>query len=226
MNKVALIEKLLREQADSERARREAAYLKTTLPVLGVPVPKVRSIVKEVLAGSPISSAAEYQELVTALWRHELRDMKKAAIHVACLNKKYIVPDHLPLYEMLIREGAWWDFVDEVAGHIIVRLVLAHPEHLLPIMYQWNEDPDMWIRRTSIICQIHAKHKTNQEALFELCLRRAHEKEFFIRKAIGWALRDYAETAPEAVWTFAHEHKNKLSPLSFREAIRKITSNR
>jgi 3-methyladenine DNA glycosylase AlkD len=89
-------------------------------------------------------------------------------------------------------------------------------------MDHWIDDPDMWRRRSALLCQIGAGSRTDQERLFDYCRRCAHETEFFIRKAIGWALRDYGRTAPEEVAQFATTHRDELSGLSYREATKHL----
>jgi 3-methyladenine DNA glycosylase AlkD len=132
------------------------------------------------------------------------------------------VPESLALYRRLIVEGAWWDLVDEVATHLIRQLVLDHPSATWPEIDRWIDDETMWLRRAAIICQVGAKDRTDAPRLFEFCRRRSHEREFFIRKAIGWALREYAKTSPEAVAAFVTRHEEELSPLSRREALKHI----
>jgi 3-methyladenine DNA glycosylase AlkD len=133
-----------------------------------------------------------------------------------------VVPASLPLYHRFITEGAWWDFVDDTATHMIRGLVLGFPDDIWPTVEAWNDDADLWLRRTSIICQVGAKERTDGGRLFTFCEKRMGETDFFIRKAIGWALREYARTDPEAVAAFAMDNRETLSALSFREATKHI----
>ena len=135
---------------------------------------------------------------------------------------EYVTPDALPLYRDLIVEGAWWDLVDEVATHLICDLVVGHPDEVWPTVDSWIDDEDMWLRRTAIICQVGAKENIDAARLFQFCEARAFEKEFFIRKAIGWALRQHARVDPDAVARFVIEHRDQLSGLSYREATKHI----
>ena len=133
-----------------------------------------------------------------------------------------ITPRAIPLYRRFIVEGAWWDFVDETATHLIRPLVIGYPDDTWPVVDNWIEDEDMWLRRTALICQVGAKESTDADRLFAYCRATMEEKEFFIRKAIGWALREYAKTDPGAVATFVTEFRDDLSGLSFREATKHI----
>jgi hypothetical protein len=119
-------------------------------------------------------------------------------------------------------EGAWWDFVDEVATQLIRSLVINHPKEAWPTVDRWVDEEDMWLRRSAIICQVGAKDHTDPVRLFRFCELRIAEKEFFIRKAIGWSLREYAKTDPNAVADFINAHREELSGLSFREGSKHI----
>ena len=157
-----------------------------------------------------------------ALWRLPHREEKYLALGVARHFHEFVVPEELPLYRGLIVEGAWWDLVDEVATHLICDLVVGHPEAVWPTVDTWIDDDDMWLRRTAIICQVGAKEDTDAARLFRFCEARAFETEFFIRKAIGWALRQHARVDPDAVARFVIEHRDQLSGLSYREATKHI----
>jgi 3-methyladenine DNA glycosylase AlkD len=160
--------------------------------------------------------------LVLGLWGLPHREEKYLALDVAGRFRDFVDTASLPLYRRLIVEGAWWDFVDEVATHLVGHLVVHHPAEAWPEVDTWIGHPDMWLRRSAIICQVGAKERTDAERLFSICEARIEEKEFFIRKAIGWSLREYAKTDPEAVAEFAKAHRGQLSGLSFREATKHI----
>lgn len=113
-----------------------------------------------------------------------------------------------------------WDFLDGIAVNLIGRVALQNKSSMEPLLRQWIADEDMWIRRTAILAQLKHKQETNADLLFELCRARMHEKEFFIRKAIGWALREYGKTNPDSVINFLKEEKANLSGLSYREGSR------
>jgi 3-methyladenine DNA glycosylase AlkD len=197
-----------------------AAYMKTSMPFYGVPKPAREQIYRELKQRFAVSNRKDYQRAVQGLWRLPHREEKYFAIGLARTWRDFIVPDSIPLYRRLIEEGAWWDFVDEVAAHLVGTVLLHHRKEIAPIMDRWIEHPDMWIRRTAIISQLKHKDKTDHTRLFRYSLAQAAEKEFFIRKAIGWALRQYAYTSPERVRDFITSNRSKLSPLTYREASR------
>lgn len=199
-----------------------AAYMKTEMPFYGVKSPGRKQVLGELAADFPVEDVNAYRTSVAVLWRCPHREEKNLAVTWARRWRTFITPDNLDLYERLIVEGAWWDFVDEVAAHLVGKVLLDHPGEMTTVMYEWVESPDMWKRRTAILSQLRHGDATDEKMLFEFCLARCEEREFFIRKAIGWALRQYARTDPDAVRRFAVENRTRLSGLSFREATKHL----
>ncbi len=219
---IEYVQGALKKAANPEKAIGMQAYMKTDMPFYGVQKPGRTPILRQVIADFAPSTYSEYEELVLALWGLPHREEKYLALGVAGKAKTFLVPESLPLYRRLITEGAWWDFVDEVATHLVRELVIGHPEETWSSVDSWIEDDDMWLRRAAIICQVGAKQATDADRLFRFCERRAFEEEFFIRKAIGWALREFAKIDPESVARFAMDHREELSGLSYREATKHI----
>ena len=125
------------------------------------------------------------------------------------------------MYREMIISGAWWDHVDEVS-HRIRDLLLEWPDVISPIVRGWAIDDDRWLRRVAVICQVGAKDRTDRVLLSDAVLANAADRDFFLRKAIGWALRDYARTDPAWVRNFVAAHEDALSPLSKREALKHL----
>ena len=219
---VAYAQSALAARRDPDKAVAMQSYMKTEMPFYGVQKPGRELILRHLMRESAPADREEYEAIVTALWELPHREEKYLAQGVAAGFRQFIVPESLPLYRRFIVEGAWWDFVDETATHMIRELVIDHPEETWPVVDGWVDDDDMWLRRAAIICQVGAKERTDADRLWRYCASRAHEKEFFIRKAIGWALRDYARTDPGAVARFVDRHRDDLSGLSFREATKHI----
>jgi 3-methyladenine DNA glycosylase AlkD len=121
----------------------------------------------------------------------------------------------------MIVTGAWWDHVDAVS-HLVGAVLLAHPAELGPLLREWSTDTDRWLRRTSIICQLGFKARTDTDLLATVITANVSDREFFVRKAIGWALRDFARTDPDWVRQFVSAHVAELSPLSRREALKHL----
>lgn len=221
---VQSIRSRLRSAGNAERARGAQAYMKSEMPSWGIRVPEVRSIVKTAAREFPVSSPEELRRAVLQLWREaEAREERYAAIDLTGLRIVKEDLDMLPVYEEIIRTGAWWDLVDGVS-HRLCALLLAHRTTVAPLLLQWAEDEDMWIRRAAITAQLGAKSMTDPGLLSSVIEPNLADKEFFIRKAIGWALREYSKTDPEWVRSFAADNASALSPLSTREATRLLPS--
>jgi 3-methyladenine DNA glycosylase AlkD len=216
------VQSALAEQANPDKAAQMQAYMKTEMPFYGVQKPGLIPVLRHVVKNFPPSTRAEYERLVLALWRLPHREEKYIAQRVAVKHRQFMVPASLPLYRRFVVEGAWWDFVDEASTHMVRELVLEFPLEVWPKVDTWIDADDMWLRRSAIICQVGAKERTDADRLFSFCEQRAFEKEFFIRKAIGWSLREYAKTDAAAVAAFATSHREDLSGLSYREATKHI----
>jgi 3-methyladenine DNA glycosylase AlkD len=219
---IAQVRASLQSAADPEKAKAMQAYMKTDMPFYGVQKTARTGILRDLVRDFPPADRAGYEELIVALWQLSHREEKYLALGVARHFRDYVTPEGLPLYRRLIVEGAWWDLVDEVATHLICDLVVGHPDEVWPTVDTWIDDDGMWLRRSAIICQVGAKENTDAARLFRFCEERAFEKEFFIRKAIGWALRQHARVDPDAVARFVGEHRDQLSGLSYREATKHI----
>lgn len=220
---LAAIRKALDEAADPARGAGAQAYMKSAIPSLGVRVPEVRRLTVAAAAAHPFESPDELRATVLELWRGAtVREQRYAAIDLTSLRTAARDLQMLPVYEEIIRTGAWWDFVDGVA-HRIGGLLQAHRPAMTEVLRSWSRDRDFWIRRASITSQLKAKTHTDRDLLREVLEANLADPEFFIRKAIGWALREFGKTDPEWVRAFAAEHGHDLSPLSRREALRNLS---
>lgn len=219
---LATIRKALEEAADPARGAGAQAYMKSAIPSLGVRVPEVRRLTVAAAAAHPFELPDELRATVLELWRGAtVREERYAAIDLTGLRTAARDLQILPVYEEIIRTGAWWDFVDGVA-HRIGGLLQAHRPAMTEVLRSWSRDRDFWIRRASITSQLKAKTHTDRDLLREVIEANLADPEFFIRKAIGWALREFGKTDPEWVRAFAAEHGHDLSPLSRREALRNL----
>ena len=219
---VSFVQSQFKTLADPVNAVPMAAYMKTEMPFYGIPKPLRIPIYKTLKKEYAPSSQEEYEACVLALWRLPHREEKYAAIEYATFFDKYVTYKSLALYERLVREGQWWDFVDPIAIALVGIALKKDRAKVEPKMNKWIHDDDMWIRRTAILSQNRHKAETNEQMLFDYCLERAHEKEFFIRKAIGWALREYSYAAPKAVRKYLDKNQNTLSPLSLKEGAKQL----
>lgn len=218
---VALVEAELAARADPAKAGPMQAYMKTTQPFHGVQKPDRVPLVRRLKEFAP-KDRRDWERRTLALWNLPHREERYVALDYAMLWRAYRTPEALGFLRRLIVEGAWWDLVDVVAGGLVSPILKAHRAETKPVMEQWIEDEDLWVRRAALLSQLKHKGETDEAQLFDFCLRRAGEKDFFIRKAIGWALRDYSWTRPEAVRDFVVSCHGKLSPLSVREACKQL----
>lgn len=217
----AAIRSLLREKADPVRAAGAQAYMKSRMPFLGVRVPEVRRVAASAVAAFPFASGEELRTTVLDLWRGAtFREERYAAIDVTAHRLVRRDLHMLPVYEEIIRTGAWWDFADGVSGRIC-GLLQAHRPEMTAVLLAWSGDDNLWIRRASITAQLKAKSATDPVLLAQMIEANLADRDFFIRKAIGWALREYAKTSPEWVRDFVAQHPG-LSQLSRREALRRL----
>ncbi len=219
---VQFVQAELRDLADPAKAAPMAAYMKTDMPFYGVQKPARAKLEKRMLREFHAETRRDYERAVISLWKLSHREEKYLAIHFAAGHPEFIDANSIELYERLIREGAWWDFVDGIATALVGVALRKEPEKLWPLMDLWIEDEDFWIRRSAILCQLGWKGDTDHRRLFDYCLRRADETEFFIRKAIGWALRDYSYAEPQRVKAFLLKHRGRLSGLSYREGAKAL----
>jgi len=212
----------LATHADPERAVAMAAYMKTDMPFYGVTKPQRVPIRREILRRFPVTSQHGYRSAVLALWRQPHREEKYLAIDLAAAYPAYITLESLAMYRTMVVEGAWWDLVDGIAADLVGRVARVRRTETMPVLDRWIDDEDMWLRRTAILAQLRHKQETDETRLFAYCLARADEREFFIRKAIGWALREYARTAPDAVRRFVLANRGAWSGLTYREATKHL----
>ena len=224
----ALLLRLRREFSrigDPRRASGQQAYMKSAMPYHGITSSLLRATCKELFADLAFPTRASWNDSVLSLWRGaKFREERYAAVALTGhkLAKPFQTPAAMPLYEEIIVTGAWWDYVDDVASHRVGPILRDHPGPIKRMMLAWSKSPNMWKQRTSIICQLGFKKQTDLNLLYACIKPSLDSKEFFLRKAIGWALRQYAWTDPAEVKRYVRENRARLSPLSTREALRNV----
>ncbi|GAA3165279.1 DNA alkylation repair protein [Planomonospora alba] len=212
----------LAEAADPARAPAMRSYMKSAMPFLGVQAAPRRAVLRKVFAEHPFEAAPEWRRAVLALWREaEYREERYAAIALTAYPLRWGRTLYtLPIYEEMIVTGAWWDFVDEVAVQRIGPLLREFPDTMRPLMLEWAHSDDLWKRRTSIICQNKFRAATDTGLLYACIEPSLSDTDFFARKAIGWALREYAKTDPREVLRYV-DHTG-ITGLSRREALKNL----
>ncbi|MET0951975.1 MAG: DNA alkylation repair protein [Aeromicrobium sp.] len=216
------IRDVLRDEADPERAPGMQAYMKSAMPYRGVRLPRVRAITRAALAAHPLLTLDEVETAVTTLWDEAaFREERYAASaltgHPLAIGRLEMVP----IYEHLAVTGAWWDHVDAICGRI-ADLHDLHPAETAEIVRRWSHSDDRWLRRLAIISQLGRRERVDTALLSEVVEANASDTDFFIRKAIGWALREYARVDPDWVRAFVAAHADTLSGLSRREALKHV----
>lgn len=213
--------------ADPSRAAPMQAYMKSTMPFLGVPRPLRAQVEREVLGVRVLADRAEWEGAVRELWYGaDHREERYVAVTLTGWRpyRRWLDPDAVPLLEELVVDGAWWDYVDELATRRLGRVLRSAPDVMAPVVREWSRDQDRWKRRAAVICQVGAKDQVDLRLLEDCVVANLDDSDFFLRKAIGWALRDVARTRSCWVRTFVEVHSDRLSPLSRREALRNLTA--
>jgi 3-methyladenine DNA glycosylase AlkD len=216
----------LKSAANPQKGPGMQAYMKSSMPYYGVPSAPLGQICKAVFADHPLDNFADWRDTTLALWRGaRFREERYAAIELTGHRRyrQFQKVTAMSMYEEMIVTGAWWDYVDAVAIQRIGPLLPAFPGRLKPRLRRWSTSSDMWKRRSSIICQVSAKRETDLDLLYACIEPNLDDKRFFIRKAIGWALRSYAWTDPKEIVRYVRANESRLSGLSKREALRNIS---
>ena len=218
---IAAVTTSYRGAADAERAAAQRAYMRDQFPYLGIAAPEQRRLSKAVLKEASRPTTSDCVALALRCWQLPEREFRYFAIDYLIANVKRCDSSLLTTLRTLITAESWWDTIDPLATRVVGPLVAADPS-LVATMDRWVRDGNLWIVRTAILHQLRFKAETDEKRLFEYCVAQAGHRDFFIRKAIGWALREYAYTAPEAVRAFLDRERDRLSPLSVREAAKHL----
>ncbi|MBF8192503.1 DNA alkylation repair protein [Nonomuraea sp. K274] len=213
----------LQEASEPGKAEAMRAYMKSAMPFLGVQAAPRRKALKRVFTGHRLETAPEWRRAVLSLWREaEYREERYAAVELSGFPyyREFQTLYTVPMYEEMIVSGAWWDLVDELATHRIGGLLAAYPDSMRALMLEWAHDDDLWKRRTAILCQNRFKTRTDTALLYACIEPSLSDNDFFARKAIGWALREYAKTNPGDVVRYVKA--KGISGLSRREALKNL----
>lgn len=227
---VAQVRSALAAAGDAERAAGQQRYMRSAMPFHGVTSPQLRRVMTPLVREHAPADRATWEDTVRELWDGAThREERYAALAVAGHRsaRAWQDPAVLDLYRHLVVTGAWWDLVDETATRLVGPVLLAHREAVTPVMDAWAVADDLWLRRTAILSQLKHKEATDT-ALLQRCVLANLEGsrfggEFFVRKAIGWALRQYARTDPGWVVDLVEEHGERMSGLTRREALKHLS---
>lgn len=217
--------------ADPVRAPRMQAYMKSAMPFRGVGADPLRRLCRRLYAAHPLPDRPSWADAVRRLWDEaSYREERYAALALARHRhyREFQDPETLRLYRRLVVTGAWWDLVDDLGSHHVGGILATHRPETTPVIREWAVDEDLWLRRTAILCQLQHKEDTDTDllrhALEQNLEGSLHGREFFIRKACGWALRQHAYVDEDWVREFVQAHGAQISRLTRREALKHLSA--
>ena len=219
------LRKALQEAGDPVRAPVMQAYMKSAMPYHGVPTPLLRQVCKATFADVRFATASDWRAQVLDLWRDaHFREERYAALYLAGDKraKPFQTLSAMKTYDELIVTGAWWDYVDDIASHRIGPILRDFPAPMRRKMLSWSKSNNLWKRRSAIRCQLGFKADTDLELLYACIEPSLGSNEFFLQKAIGWALRQYAWTDGAEIKKYVRLNRTRLSALSCREALKNL----
>jgi 3-methyladenine DNA glycosylase AlkD len=215
----------LAEAGDPERAAARQAYMKSPMPYSGVAAAQLKALLRPLLASYRPADRIDWEATVRDLWDGAThREERYAATALARhrVARAWQDPDTMELYRHLIVTGAWWDHVDEIASHLVGGVLASYRSEVTPVMRKWAVDDDLWLRRTAVICQLRHRDGTDLDLLRLAIEANVDGTSFWLRKTIGWALREHAKTDPGWVRAEVDRLEGRLSGLSRREALRHL----
>lgn len=210
---------------DPKRAQKMKAYMKNRYDFYGIPSPKRSIILKELLKSHKVGSIDDLVVLTEILWKKPQREFQYVAMDLLGKREKHLNQSHLNSIEHFICTKSWWDTVDWLAGHAIGNIFRTNQELIQAAKDSWMKTNNIWLQRTLLLFQLFYKEDTDKVLLGELIQELKTHQDFFIRKAIGWALRQYSKNNRE--WVINYVKKNAdLSPLSKKEALKWLNKNK
>lgn len=218
-NTTELIDELAKS-ANAENAVAMKAYMKNQFSFFGIKTPERRQILKEYIKGRVIINKTELNGIIKELWTQPERELQYCAIEILIAYKKLWTEDTIELIEYCLTNKSWWDTVDPLACDCAGTYFKINPSTIIDITDKWNRNENKWLQRSSLLFQKSYKNETDRNLLAKYILHLASSTDFFIQKAIGWILREYARTNPDWVRKFVSE--TKLATLSQREALKHL----
>jgi 3-methyladenine DNA glycosylase AlkD len=221
MNFILALENAFAANKNPENAFAMAKYMKNNFSFFGIKTEERRGIFKEIWKENKEEVSANAREIALDLYSKPEREFQYCAIEILIKELKgNYKKDDIQLIEKLISDNSWWDSVDTIAKYILGEYLSEFPLETKNVITRFSNSTNMWLNRSVILFQLGYKQKTNIDFLFSECLKHSHSNEFFIQKAIGWALREYAKSNPEAVIEFVKS--SNLKKLSSKEALKNI----
>jgi len=218
---VTNLKALFEQNTNTEQASAMKKYMRDQFDYLGIKTPQSKALQKEFFAQNGLPNISQLDMIVRGLWELPQREYKYVAMRMMDTLEKKLPADFIGTIEHLLITESWWDTVDLIASHQVGTMFRNHPKVKTKYLKKWRKSENMWLRRTTLLFQLLYKKDTNFDLLCELIRENLGSDEFFINKAIGWALRQYAHTNPAPVKKFVKATK-ELHPLSRREAMKHL----
>jgi len=218
------IQQLYQPQANPEQAIAMKQYMRNQFEFLGIKTPQAQALFKQLKAAQGLPELTDLETVVRALWEWPEREYQYLALTLLDKSQRQLTPDFLPLLEYLITTKSWWDTVDFLAPKLAGKLLFRFPDRIADYPLRWIKADNRWLQRAAILFQLDYKAQTDAPLLFDLIRQRADSTDFFVQKAAGWALRQYARTNPETVRAFIREHE--LPKLTVREGMKHLKNER
>jgi 3-methyladenine DNA glycosylase AlkD len=209
-----------RKKRNAENAASMKQYMRNQFDFFGLKSVDRRTLCKLYMLTLPLPEGRELHKIVIELWALPERDFQYFAIELLMKCKKQWDEKDISLFEKLIVNKSWWDTVDYLANQVVGPWFRKYPQHIKPVTNRWNQSDNIWLQRMSLLFQLKYKDDTDYDLLFRYIKNLSGSGEFFVQKAIGWVLREYSKTDPDAVLNFLK--LNELKPLSRREAVKVI----
>lgn len=219
------VREALSSAGDPDRAVGQRAYMKSAMPFHGITSPELTALLRPLLSEFGPTTRSEWERVILELWDGAThREERYAALAVARMRRARAWCDleSLGLFRHLVTTGAWWDFVDVIAAHLVGLALAEHRPTVSPVLIEWARDGDLWVRRTAVLSQLRHQQDTDRHFLAAVIEANLDDPSFWLRKSIGWALREFARTDPEWVRSHVEEWGPRLSPLSRREALKHL----
>ncbi len=206
--------------SDSENATMMRAYMRDKFAFLGVKSERRRNATKALFATSELPPVPDLPLIVDQLWALPEREFQLVAVDLLIKRKRHLPCAMVRDIERWIISKSWWDTVDMLATHIVGSVYSRQPEKLIADIENWRRADSLWLRRTTLLFQLKYKQETDEALLFDLIRSQRDDSDFFIQKAIGWALREYAKTTPDNVIEFVKQEQ--IEGLAQREALKHL----
>lgn len=221
---IQLLLQEMRQAADAVQAAYMAGYMKDQFAFLGITAPARKAMLQQFLQAHGKPTVHQWEQVVKSCWQEAEREYQYLAIDLLIKYKKYFLPEQIYWFEAMITDRSWWDTVDLLASHAVGSYLLSYPDKRNALLDRWLATEHLWLQRSCLLFQLKYKAQTDADLLSQLILDLKDHPDFFIRKAIGWALREYSKTNPDFVLQFVDQHN--LATLSQKEALKHINKKR